>query len=1627
MLGRWVTCTRSLKCAQDFYADNSDFADLDGEADSHGLFQQLREVLRRSGMAPEDALQAFRKNFSKAQRLRCNRIFADHRAMPCMTKPVKLEICSGNGDWVIAQAKAEQGIANWIALELRHSAEMAQAWRCSGQTSNWTSKDDAHSEVGDDEIPAEGSFQVPPNDELPREINIESFNKLQLSPDMVQAAQQTWEAFLNVFPSKIAAGEAIFTAIFDASPSLQATFKSPKATVAERFVKGFGEVVRSAGSKSKMMNCVQILGFRHLEFDINIQKVDIFRDALIDLFEMEMNDQSLTPQGRHVMALLINYVGGALIFIRREYQSRIELIHSTWHVAKLGVQGVVEEEEKQEQETTRQSTSSSRRRSIWKQEQETARHGASGRRRSSHSHSQKKHEEEADNTPISNEATETRPSKFDNVEDVPTNFAEMFNFNVSAMGFSVSEPWMSMVLDQLDDLVMNVANTTRMKEECEKLALYLSKHRGPVVLSEVRSVALSSLKSFVSAWDEEHETAWTWFWTNTERFLSELDGKLQVQEQQLGSFMETCKQLEQVVQNIHLKFFEIAPAGQDFFKESKTRMYHIAERTLEIALAMYSDPKETVDELSTLGLRHVGMSIPVEFFPPFVQAAVEAIQDVTTDEMVINSFRWSITLVGKILSRTVTEGSTLVMRAITLDDAKAVRKAVSVTARGERASKLLNVIVGTHSISPLLWAIENASLVAADAILQDLLTIRADRHVYYYGCDALFAQHPDLIRLLINRARPLMPTLLDGLIWRSRYAVEGRRRVNYYVKHLIEDSEGNFNQALKWVMQSRDTELVRHPTFELVSDTVWKGLALRAFMVDQGIFLCFLITFVIAQSFLQHANDGNPEAAIRTITFACRLIVYLGNIPFLLVTHVQKMRASIREGEMVKIGILRYPIYLQKAGNVYKMGLLVCLILMCMLDPIFWCLSDSSALFTQQCATAEALRQTYSILSMLTTLFYWLILSELSGLSMRVSAYGLLCGQVLGELGLFLVSLVFLILTFASSLRDDLILFLALSIFGTLVLIFLLSLLVAQLNQASESRYDEMFGFARLHRCDLVVSLLEMVNTKKWIHFKESLQLSECLEFNAGDVGIAGGLQVFEPAVDHPTAVESIKRFGGASSAALPWPEEKLDEEDPFEELEREMLNIIKEGTRSHRKTLHASRSKSKQSTLTLTSSLAYPSPELGEHLCWARYIQRLARTISKLHDDFSERLFVSSAETSDADKSEILHDIRVICGKPGKRVGHIKKTTSYFDRLWAKGHSKQLTASLQEQQQVQRQLSALQKVHADSLGAQERIGLDEANQQAIQGLEGQRDREVWKIQAETEEVSAALGERAGVSGGIDLLETKPVDLRECCELQRSFELLSKGVSILSMALLIFLTIAIAQGASEEFWEGKLEQLSEDLRKNAQSLDQETQRVKKDADSGYGTWNSWDEWWDTSFHPKLERQIELVEELEKKLHQYRHVSQEVQIADKAQNARLCFGACVLVVVFLCGCCFGACVLVVVVVVFLCRWGFDAGALQGFIDSAVHAIRGAGCSLQGFMNCAVRAIRGRVAWLYQLVCPTCGLPEAASSGAARAQAASKTCPLLAQSVREQPPRHGASDASACSHSESGDSDSSWDKV
>ena len=72
---------------------------------------------------------------------------------------------------------------------------------------------------------------------------------------------------------------------------------------------------------------------------------------------------------------------------------------------------------------------------------------------------------------------------------------------------------------------------------------------------------------------------------------------------------------------------------------------------------------------------------------------------------------------SRILTRVINEGSTIVMKAITTTSAEQLRKAVGCAPRGKRALWMLNIQVGTQSISPLLWDIETGSLEAAEGII----------------------------------------------------------------------------------------------------------------------------------------------------------------------------------------------------------------------------------------------------------------------------------------------------------------------------------------------------------------------------------------------------------------------------------------------------------------------------------------------------------------------------------------------------------------------------------------------------------------------------------------------------------------------------------------------------------------------------------------------------------------------------------------------------------------------------------------------------------------------------------------------------------------------------------------------
>merc|ERR1719499_594973 len=99
-----------------------------------------------------------------------------------------------------------------------------------------------------------------------------------------------------------------------------------------------------------------------------------------------------------------------------------------------------------------------------------------------------------------------------------------------------------------------------------------------------------------------------------------------------------------------------------------------------------------------------------------------------------------------------------------------------------------------------------------------------------------------------------------------------------------------------------------------------------------------------------------------------------------------------------------------------------------------------------------------------------------------------------------------------------------------------------------------MIGYARLNRCKIITSTMATVSKQRWERFVNTLRLEDRVEFGEGDLGIAGGIQITEPANLNITTVDMIRRFGGSTSTAAQWPEDigdGEDEDDRIDHLEK--------------------------------------------------------------------------------------------------------------------------------------------------------------------------------------------------------------------------------------------------------------------------------------------------------------------------------------------------------------------------------------------------------------------------------------------------------------------------------------------
>jgi hypothetical protein len=244
-------------------------------------------------------------------------------------------------------------------------------------------------------------------------------------------------------------------------------------------------------------------------------------------------------------------------------------------------------------------------------------------------------------------------------------------------------------------------------------------------------------------------------------------------------------------------------------------------------------------------------------------------------------------------------------------------------------------------------------------------------------------------------------------------------------------------------------------------------------------------------------------------------------------------------------------------------------------EPILHCIHDDGGkMFNADCPSSDDIKVfPYSVFTMFAMILYYVLLIDLAVFNNRISAYVLVCGRMLPELALFLIALSCVLLTLSSALscldhvqpefeniatgivalwemllamfsqedyirmHDEPVVLCVVYLYLVVGVVFLLNLLVAQLTCAYDAIYKDLVGFARLKRMRIITDCMPAVTPKLWVFFKESLELEKRLEFNEGDVGLAGGIQILELASANPTTVDIIRRFGGTTNPAVKWPE----------------------------------------------------------------------------------------------------------------------------------------------------------------------------------------------------------------------------------------------------------------------------------------------------------------------------------------------------------------------------------------------------------------------------------------------------------------------------------------------------------
>jgi len=935
----------------------------------------------------------------------------------------------------------------------------------------------------------------------------------------------------------------------------QKLFVSPKRVTAFRFISQIQRYVNGADDVAYLDSELYNMSMRHIAYITpkwSRSMMPVFVGEIINTVKTVL-DEEWDAFGQEAWSKFLAYLGGMLIRNLGEFSGKVHIIRRSWavitktDVGKKTGSVILEEGE--------------------------------------------------------NEDDPTASKKEDGFSEGATNFGESLFFNVGVMSPEISamfrrtkEELAPLFGSGFGSLTVLISDPNLLNEELYILSIrhlkYGTREEFFPVFGQAVMVTLRSM--LPKDWNWAHEDAWGWLWDTCAKFLSRAIEDGHVNKQLIDETMEKMQGQDMVAIGVivYTRLFELSDEVQNFFYKPNAMVTYIVKKCIWIFSTLSHEPILISHEVRSLGMRHIKYNIPPVHFPLFGKAilyALSAVLEGFWTDSAEKSWLSVFEFVMKTMTRAVNEGSNLVTKSMVNNSVDEMEYTLRQAPRGVRDLWVLEVNVSGEIISPFYWALYDGKQDMARYILNDLLTIRADRERYYFGSPLLFDTHPGLIKNLAVLAPHLLNELFDGLMWRSRLTENGYRRVNYYIQDIYGDPTKErffdpYHTPLAELGRLHYSELYEHPVPQFIVSLKWEKFARSMFVRSQTLFFFLLLLFVAGYSILSYDNYDYYLACeiVRIVLFTINLIILLGR-------QAPRLVQEIKRKQVIKVGgIVHVPVSLLKASNAGRLFVNVLLFVLFIADDVILDIFDK-----------ETGKEWRSFTASFSSVILWILIFDWFSIDIYFSKFkvqlGILCTDIFNPLtfafyllvgfgcSMFISAKLVTAEQMTETLVDDKgnkftnhlhqdfdtpgnsLVYLLSIMFGNfavdynifniemeflfMVFLFLANLLTVNLLSAITTSsvyllFDQIEGLTFLERGKDIVELESMCSMDKREYIWFGSGFDQNIEFDEGDLGINQGIQVLESATRKMKSgqdYDRILRFPGEASEKLPWPVNKSD------------------------------------------------------------------------------------------------------------------------------------------------------------------------------------------------------------------------------------------------------------------------------------------------------------------------------------------------------------------------------------------------------------------------------------------------------------------------------------------------------